>query len=289
LYLFNNQNKKLRIIMTRISVIILFFALLFYSGGFSQTIFNDFTRHKSITIEWLKPSFGEDSNTTFFTSSFFLNFHLPASENTYLVGELPFSYAKYEYENNSRFFLDESGSTIGNPYLGVEYQGTGNSRFMGEFGVRIPLASDENVATGTGLTTDFIDRAEAFAPKVVSIHAMANHLYRSEQGLSLRFRGGLLLWLYTRDTGDRTEFFLLYGLIIGYNSAAVRFHGGFNGRVLLTQGGGFSEKSLHQFIASANFGSGTVRPGFSLRIPLDEDLKEILDSTIGLDVAFHLK
>jgi hypothetical protein len=273
--------------MARISVIILFFALLFYSGGFSQTILNDFTRHKTITIEWLKPSFGEDSNTTFLTSTIFLNFHLPLGDSTYFVGELPFSYAKYEYD--SRFFEDESGSTIGDPYLGVEYHGRGNSRFMGEFGVRFPLASDESVATSTGWTTDFIDRAEAFAPKVFSIHAMANHLYRSEQGLSLRFRGGLLLWLYTRDTGDRTEFFLLYGLIIGYNSPVVRFQGGFNGRVFLTQGSGFSEKSLHQFIASASFGSSTVRPGFSLRLPIDEDLKEILDSTIGLDVAFHLK
>lgn len=229
-----------------------------------------------------------NSGATFFTSSFFLNLHLPVSESTYIVGELPFSYAKLEYD--PQFGGDESGSTIGNTYLGVEYQGKGNSRFMGEFGVRIPLASETSVATFTGLLTDFVDRGEAFAPKVISVHGMFNYLHQEEQGLSLRFRGGPVLWYNTEDTGgDRTEFLLRYGFIIGYNSPVVRFHGGFNGLYIVTEEGDFGEKSLHQFGISANYGSGTVRPGISLRVPLDKDYQELLDSTVGLEVAFHLK
>lgn len=274
--------------MARVSNIILILVFLFSSGTFSQTIFNDFSRHKSITIEWLKPSFGTNSNATFFTSSFFLNFHLPISGYTYFVGELPFSYAKFEYD--SQFSEDESGNTIGDPYVGVEYQGKENSHFMGEFGVRIPLASDESVATETGLFTDFIDRVEAFAAKVISIQGMVNYLHQEEQGLSLRFRGGPVLWFNTESiVGDGIEFLLRYGFIIGYNSSMVRFHGGLNGLTIVTAEGDSSENSYHQFGIMANFGSGTVRPGISLRVPLDEDFKEVLDSTFGLEVAFHLK
>lgn len=273
--------------MARVSNIILVLVFLFANGGISQTIFNDFSRHKSITIEWLKPSFGANSSTTFFTSSLFLNFHLPISGNTYFVSELPFSYAKYE-SNGARYVFEESGTTIGNPYVGIEFKG--NSGFMGEFGARIPLASDESVATATGLFADFIDRAEAFAPEVISIYGMANYLHQQAQGLSLRFRGGPVLWFRTGEvSGDKTDIFLLYGLDIGYNHPVVRFHGGFNGRFILTQDGGFPENSYHQFGISANFGSGTVRPGFSLRVPLDDDFKQFLDSTFGLEVAFHLK
>jgi len=73
------------------------------------------------------------------------------------------------------------------------------------------------------------------------------------------------------------------------NSSMVRFHGGLNGLTMVTAEGNSSENSYHQFGITANFGSGTIRPGISLRVPLDEDFKEVLDSTFGLEVAFHLK
>ncbi len=272
--------------MARFIILLVCFVFLVNHGGFTQTIFRDLGQEKTITLEVLKPDFGENSNASFLTSSSFLTLHLPISNNLMFTGELPFSYAKF----SSRFSGDRSGGTIGNPYIGFEYRDNKKSTFMGEFGVRIPLTSDESIAAFPGLLTDFIDRAEAFAPKIFSIHTMANYVSQSETGVTLRVRSGPLLWLNTEDNGGDTEVFLLYGATIGYNGDAVRLQGGFNGRWLLSNdGANFGESTLHQIGFSANFGSGNVRPGVSLRVPLDDDFQNTLDLTLGLDVTFQLK
>ena len=47
-------------------------------------------------------------------------------------------------------------------------------------------------------------------------------------------------------------------------------------------GGSFVDNSMHRAGVSADVRVGGVRPGVSLRVPLDEDMRAVVNSTVGL-------
>jgi hypothetical protein len=295
------QETKMLNQFSKYSLMVIFSVIIqiFSYKSEAQTIFNDFGHDKTISIEFLKPAidypFMGVVNTSFLTSAIYLSAHLPLGGNIFFVGELPFALASVEYFNNNpgRFIInrEKSGNTIGDPYLGLELRGNNESGLVGEFGLRIPLASDESIASPVGILTDFVDRAEAFASNALSINALVNYIHKDTPGLFYRIRGGPLLRLRTAITAsdnELVELLLLYGTMVGYNGKKVRFLGGVNGRFLLSEGGSFGERTAHQSGVSVNFGAGSVRPGFNIRIPLDKEYSEILNFAIGIDLVFIL-
>jgi hypothetical protein len=242
----------------------------------AQALWLDRSDRPTIAFEWLKPNFWEAS---FFTSTSYLDWSVPLGAPFRLVGDIPLSHLASDDE-----FGTASQTSIGNPLLGVELP-SGN--WSGEFGVRIPLVSGENRdAAFVGGATDS-DRLEAFIDDAIPVIAAVNYYTERRPGLIARVRLGAVVWLPTAS-GFETELSATYTGQVGYGTDVFTFLGGFTGRVIVSEPGDFGSRSLNQLGFSAIARVGRVRPGLHLRLPLDYDLKDVLDAVFGISVAVDL-
>ncbi len=233
----------------------------------------------TLFLEILKPSFSNTS-TTFATSLWFLSGWVVATDVVTIVTQVPFSHFAIDED----FGAGQSASGIGNIYLGVEFHGTDTPAFL-ELGAYLPTAADESVL---GAFPEFVDRAEAFLPNSFPLIIVGNYVHKGQDGLVARARGGLSMWLPT-ESGLDSEAFLLYGGQIGYTSPRFDFLGGVTGRWLITgENLDFGEATFHQFAFAAAGTFGQFQPGVSVRIPVDEDLSDIVDLVFGVDLAVTL-
>ena len=201
-----------------------------------------------------------------------------------LVGDLPFVNAKVDGAFSSGAML------IGNPFLGIASDPA--STFIGEFGVRLPVASISSVERGfaalVGLIGDFMD-GEAYAEDLLSVRGTVGYRHRtpSHYGLRVAFRP-IFVWPVGNNTGD-SELFFDYGIQGGYESERASFGMVFNGRALLTESGGsVGDRTVHEMGAGGSMTFGQFRPGVIIRVPLDSDLSQSLNYSVGvrLEVVF---
>jgi hypothetical protein len=250
----------------------------------AQPLWLERSHKKTIDLEILKPDFEGEDNTTFATTCWFLTGQFPVSDKVRIIGEIPFSY----YKSESEYFEREGENAFGNPYLGIELSGE-DSPIFGEIGLRLPLTPDEgSSALYSGAIAEFVDRSEAFARDILPIYAIFNYIKVEPKGFMFRFRGGPVAWFATGDRND-TEWFLLYSAQGGYQSQKYNFFAGLSGRWFLSlEDAEFSERTFHQFGISANVILGTFKPGILLKLPLDDDMRQILDLVFGITLGLNL-
>lgn len=278
-----------------VSVIISAASLPVTSTLFAQFIWLDQMGDKALAIEILKPTFAGNDDVTFLSSAIFISGRFALREDLRLVAELPFAHARVDvvvldFINPQPIKESESETIIGNPYIGLELRKAGSPVF-GELGVRIPITPDDkSIASAIGRFADF-DRMEAFAPDVFTVLGRINFQSTSASHVRIRVRGGpTLLFNSEGFLEDDTELLLDYSAQVGYVTQKVSVMGGLTGRLFATQTeGDFGERSVHQLGASATLISGQVQPGIHLRIPIDDDLDDILDFVFGLNLSVQLK
>ena len=240
---------------------------------------------RGIGVEIAKPIFDGDG-ISFATSSTFLSVVWPLSDGVRFVGELPISYAAWddEYENDSDI-------AMGNPYLGVSL-GKEDSNLLGQVGIRLPLVSESGElgeAEWVGMFTNRVDRLGAFMPDVVPVGGSATYQYRTEDGFVALFTGGADIWVATDDDSDRVEAMGLYGARFGYDGPEWTVLGGLLGRGILTEEHvNLSSGTLHEAGLELAYRGASVQPRFFVRLPLDEDLRDLYDAKVGvgLRIAF---
>jgi len=200
-----------------------------------------------------------------------------------LVGELPFVNAKVDGAPSGALL-------IGNPFLGIASSPT--STFIGEFGVRLPVASistlERGIAMSIGFLGDFMD-LEAYAEDLLTIRGTAGYRYRSPSlyGVRVAFRPTFVVPVGS-NSGD-SELFLDYGIQGGYESERASFGMVLNGRALLTESGGsIGDRTVHEMGVGGSMTFGQFRPGVIIRVPLDNDLSQALNYSVGvrLEVVF---
>jgi hypothetical protein len=92
-------------------------------------------------------------------------------------------------------------------------------------------------------------------------------------GVKVNLFGGPTLWFPVGGAKGDTEVLFDFGLQFWMESEVARAGAGITGRWMVSEDkGDFAEKTIHQFGFAANFGSGSFRPGFHIRVPLDNDL-----------------
>ncbi len=253
----------------------------------AQSIWQDYTARTALFLEILKPEYDNGEDFSFLTSVSFLSARVPVTRNMIFVGELPYSYINWDIPQGPDL---GSQQTFGNPYFGIKLDLGRNPLFF-EIGVRAPLTADvdgdNEVATFNGYMTDFVDRAEAFAPDAIPVTGFFNYVFRSRTGFSLRLRGGPAFWIASGDRED-SETFILYSAQIWYDAGKINFGGGFSGRYFASaDDGDFGERSTQQLTFGLDIILGIFRPGVQIRIPMDEDYKDILNVvfsiTLGID------
>ncbi len=251
----------------------------------AQSIWQDYTARTALTLEILKPDYNNGEDVTFLTSVLFLSARAPVTRNMIFVAELPYSTINWDIPQGPDL---GSQQTFGNPYFGLEF-GSWRSPLFFEIGVRAPLTADvdgdNGDATYNGYVTDFVDRAEAFAPDAIPVTGFINYVFRSQTGFSLRLRAGPAFWIASGDRED-SETFVLYSAQIWYDAGKIIFGGGFSGRYLASaDGGDFGERSTHQLTFGLDILLGIIRPGVQIRIPLDEDYKDTMNFVIGITLG----
>lgn len=233
-----------------------------------------------VGFEILKPEFDGDSNTSFLTLAAFATLRYKVQPNLAVVAEIP--YARYDPKQ-----YGSSESTVGDLYLGLEERAARDGASF-EFGVRIPMASEDKGAAETvGIFSD-VNRWEAFLPKVFSVVIGANYRYLDADGLGVRLRLAPSLDVPTEGGGD-SEVYGLYTVQFIYLGPQAEVTVGLSGRVWITEGAlDFGQRSVHQLDAAVSLAGQKVRPGLQLRVPVDEDFQDVVDAVVGLQVAVVL-
>ncbi len=240
---------------------------------------------KGVGIEVSHPEFKE-FDVTAPTSVTFLSGRMPLNARWSVFADVPFAYAKVKGG-----VLDSDGnSVLGNPMLGVEYRPVAGWTVDG--GVRAPLttADSESFADVIGFLSD-PQRGEAFLEDVVPVSVSTTYHRSLTPEFGLRARGGVTSAIYTGDDDEvGTETFLDYGVFGSYHRGIARFGAGMSGRWMATADeGDFSDNSMHQLGLTADALVAGVRPGLSLRVPVNSTYRDVLSSSLGVYVQVPLR
>jgi len=251
----------------------------------SQSAWLDPTVESSLSLEILKPDFsssyywynGDLSGAKAYSSVWFLTLKTRLSDNAFLLFELPSSHFDADRTYSPCYSCEriefKGQSLIGNPFLGVEATSS-VSPFYGQFGLRLPVASDDKrLALEQGVVAD-PNRLGAFLHDVLTVRTRMGFRTREKSGLAYHVFLGAC-WL--NPVGDLSEadseIYLDYGSQLWFVTDKARLGAGLVGLLLVTgEGVDLGESSLHQFGVAANFLSGRFRPGGHLRVPLDDDM-----------------
>ncbi len=247
----------------------------------AQTLWISPSQEATVSLETVKPFFKSEfvADPSFFSSAINFNVRLPVNDYAIVALEIPFSYFNEKDSN-----LDNTLS-IGNPYLGVEAHSS-NDLFFGEVGVRFPLVGDESNGVVSGLLGD-LGRFDAYLPDRWCFAGFGNLQYRAEHGsgLLLRLRFGPVLSVYSGDLDidDKTELFLAYGGQIWYTRDRITGAIGLFARSWVSESD-VENPTVEHMGLSLTVDAGVVRPGVQVRIPLDENFRDVT----GLGIGLHL-
>ncbi len=282
-------------IYTRITCTMLLAIVIIPGLSSAQSLWTDRMHASSVTLEWLKPNFEGEGEYSFGTSTTFLTGRFATKGGRVsIITDLPYTVLGYtthelagSFPNYTTVEKTKTEGTIGNPYFGIESLGK-DSAFLFEFGTRLPVTPDDNEAIFSGVLTDWIERMEAFITDAIPVQLGFNYLKQNPGGFILRTRLGMNGWIPTGDRDDG-EFMMMYGMQFGYASDEIQVLTGFGGRLILTEEDlDFSERTFHQLGIAANARVGRFTPGLSMRVPLDEDLSEVLNYVFGVTLGVGL-
>jgi hypothetical protein len=222
-----------------------------------------------VSLEILKPDLYYEE-ATFLSTVWFLSGRAKVSDNASVLVELPVVFFKEEMIIGDVGY-SKSETLIGNPYVGLRLDFP-DKRLYGQIGGRVPVApEDKPYAAVYGLRTDF-DRAGAFVDDLLVIGGRVGGKAYDRSGSEVNLFAGPTLWIPVGDAKGDTEVLLDYGVQYWMESEVARVGAGITGRWITEDDGNLAERTIHQFGFAANFGSGSFRPGFHVRVPLDNDL-----------------
>lgn len=268
-----------------VAILIISTSFLLTSKVHAQNIWlNDTTDF--FAFEFVTPSLeGGNDNFSFLSGSYNLSYGKRLNSKTRFIVELPIVYAKID-----AFGQSDSEFGIGNIYLGVR-TGQNSNPLSGEFGVLLPTSSDdETTALGFGGFSDF-NRSEAYIFDSWSLTAKLKYEKKiNENGLYYKLRSG---FLFSRDTDiERSRYYLDLAAQIAYRSDDnLNFIAGLSGRFGLndeTELDSDGDKSSVFFGVGVSYRTKNFEPGLTMRIPVDDPVKDFISNSIAINLLFHL-
>ncbi|NNE34481.1 MAG: hypothetical protein HKN13_04560 [Rhodothermales bacterium] len=259
------------------SIILAAIASLAVPVAVAQTVHVSPRNFDNALIEIVRPTFARD-DASFLSAAYTAGYHFGVGPTgrVFLTASVPLSHTSLKGSS--------SETALGNPYVGVTLFSK-RDPVVYEFGIRAPLASDNN-AQVAGFFGDY-DRFEAYQPDVLSFKASLIY-FPSRSGDWVMFTR--ISPLITIDTGDngseaRGEFFVDYAVHFFYYGEAVQGGLGLTGRALLTEDGSFADRTVHHVGFEIRKDLGSIIPGIQLRLPFDKSLRDIVDYALGITVV----
>ncbi len=267
--------------MKRIESLLLALGLLLVASAtaVAQSPWLGSDRTARVALELYRPGFDQQAEFRSLSSVLFVSGRLRASERVAVIGELPVAFGGLR--------LADASAQVGNPYVGLEL-GRPNQPVWLELGGRVPLVgSDPNSAVIVGTFAD-VDRFSSFLAEGAALSGALNVGARAASGLGFRVRAGPELLIPTRS-GPDSETLVYYGAEISHVRGPLELSAHAGGLWIATESGNFGERSMHQAGAGFSYALGSVRPGLTLRLPLDKDLTEMLDYVVGFTLQVPLR
>jgi hypothetical protein len=270
----------------------------------AQSPWEDYLGKSVINLRYLNTSFDAGSeNWTVSGRLAFLDVTGNVSERATLVVSVPYAHFGESYEYDDYYYSYShhvNQDLLGNPYIGVR-GATAIPYFSYEFGIRVPLASNETrekkmAASVTGAYSN-IDEMEAFTLDYLPILAGLSINVKNEEGLFTRFKIYPVLWTYVGSDEydvDETELVLHYGAVSGFEDQGFRIQWGISGISLLTKS--HTEKdprilvddtALNQFGMDMGYRLGNIWPGFYFRVPFDETINDDINFVWGFSLSYE--
>ncbi len=190
-------------------------------------------------------------------------------------------------------WVTESGidknTLLGNPYLA--FRATSPSAYL-ELGLRAPAVGDNAawIPAEVGMNADF-DNAEAYLSNALTLAGAAGYdTPTGKDGMVTHIRAGLSDLIPTRSGGE-SQLLGNYMGLLGYRVATLEVDAGVTGRILLNNYGNASlaERTVHQAALGFSWQQGGVRPALFLRLPLDQDAKDMYSTVLGLGLSVDLR
>ncbi|MCM2272158.1 MAG: hypothetical protein NDJ18_06365 [candidate division Zixibacteria bacterium] len=245
----------------------------------------------AITMEWSKADFAGRiaDELGFFNTILFLGAQIRVSPSVNLVAELPITTWDVKdpmvYDLGWYFYDWEDEQAIGNPYLGLEYSRPG-APILFALGVRPPLASDDKLFAAVVGLFGAADRFEAFVPDLWTFSLAIGGRSSATVGPAYRFLIGPTLLV--PDAGD-AEVLLDWSALFGFRGTIA--HAGFEyaGRMILTENYDDLGDRFDQFIGLVGgLNIGQVEPGVQFRYAIDDEYREWIDFTFGINLKIRL-
>jgi hypothetical protein len=231
----------------------------------------------------------------FFTGTMVPSLALRAGEGIRVEADVPLARAGAEGASSIR---------LGNPYLGLRI-GDDAKPVSGILGVRFPASRRtttviEAQAVQAGTISDY-DDFEAYAPNLLTLRGGLEFRRTRSNGLLFGARGATSLQVNTSgDPAADSEMSFDYGVRTGYEGPRLLATAGLTGRYVLTAPAfgfgcpagddecnpkGFNERTHHQLTGVVELRSMSFRPRVTLRVPLDDDLRDIAGAVLGVGVS----
>ena len=264
----------------------LLFALATAQVGAAQSLWTKPYEPNQIGLELLQPALDTEPNEelSFLTGAGAVWGSYLLNDRTTLTAAVPFAHYRAEIGNDNP--VSQSTSVLGNPYVGLGFSST-RVPFLVELGTRLPVVSERNAATFAGRATD-LDHSEIFSPHLFSTQLLLNPRWELSRTASVRLRGGPLVTIPTQDNSDTTELFARYSAQSWVEGDRYIVGLGVTGRTLVTEGGGFDNRTTHQAGGTLIFNFPSVQPGVLLRVPINGPESDAVGLIVGVTLTASL-
>jgi hypothetical protein len=257
------------------------FCLLFLvvSAAGAQTLWHGRSTVSAAGFRLDRAKFSDqNSNASGIIFSLFGEF--AAQPSTTVIVSVPFMQGSI----STAFYADDQ-VTIGNPYVGVQF-GSPASTVYGEFGVRLPLASDEkNLANSIGVLTDF-ENFEAYVPHLASLSAAADIETELSPSLWLLAKVGPVADVWTSGRSS-ASLYASYGATAQLRLDALALGLGYSARTLLSEETA-PDRTMDYVAAGGSYRFSKIELGMQARYTMDEYLRRSMDLAYALSLRATL-
>ena len=265
-----------------------FLLFVFITAVCAQTVmFQELPGEKTkISLRFMKPSFDNVDDLTFFSGTFDLQANVPLNEKWNVVVSMPYS----TFSDGDRTNLN----SIGNVYIGAQPHSHIDSthQTIGSFGLYLPTSPDnEDNPYILAWYTNWHE-LHRYAPNTLTVYANLANFYTTPGKLFYGFEVGPNIWIPTgSDTeGRETEFLIHYGVSGGIYINNVILNAELTGLFFLSaDSDSFSDKFYHSLAFNVQYSGWPVQPQLFYKLYLEEDLSDRVNGVLGLGVTFEVE
>jgi hypothetical protein len=244
------------------------------------------TFDRSVEIELIRPFLRGDGASLTYAAGMA---RIPLGTSTALTVELPLSLVRVDgVEFPSR--PEESAVLLGNPWIGVEYRGSGE--LLVQAGIRPGIyrrTDDAGFQAYYGAFVADLDHFEAWLPKTSTGRVEVQFGRLPAKGFAVSGRAGASLFYNISSGGGDPEVFGDYGLRAGWWGDKIAASVTVDGRAIVTTpGGSFADRTEHRLGGRVEWLSGSIRPWVQVRTPLDDFARQVarVIGAVGVSATF---